>query len=73
MEANVLIERNAQKKGFKSRPIAINSESEDGQVIGHRSQMAGNPSLLVHFSFLSVYAPTLRFFFPSPPAYPIGW
>lgn len=58
MDANLLILKNAQKKGFKSRPIAINSESEDRQAIGHRSQMAGNPSLLTHFSFLFVPAPT---------------
>lgn len=53
METNVLILRNAQKKGFKSLPIAINSESEDRQAIGHRSQLAANPSPL-RFSFLFV-------------------
>lgn len=50
MEANVLILRNTQKRGFKSLPIAINSESEDRQAIGHRSQLAANPSPPLHFS-----------------------
>lgn len=64
MEANVLILRNAQKRGFKSLPIAINSESEDRQAIGHRSQLAANPSpplrLSSRFVASSVYDVQLR-------------
>lgn len=56
MQADVLILRNAQKKGFKSLPIAINSESEDRQAIGHRSQLAANPSPPLRFSILFVAA-----------------
>lgn len=62
MDANVLISEKAQKKGSKSQTIAINTESKDRQAIGHRSEMAGNPSLPAHFSFLFVHSLTLRFF-----------
>lgn len=54
MEADVLIESDARKKGFKPQPKAINSESEDGHLIGRRSRMAGNPSLLLHFCLVSL-------------------
>lgn len=63
-DANLLIWGNAQKKGFKSQPIAINRESEDRQAIGHRSQMAGNPSLLPHFFFF--ISPCSLSRFPAP-------
>lgn len=45
-----------RKKGFKSLPIAINSESEHRQATGRRSQMAGNPfcSCSVLWSFFKL-------------------